>query len=122
MDQEEIDRLLEEVLGPPPMQPRRVSPLPRSLDGLFASRTHVRVLRVLAAEDQRTNLTARDVARRARASHSRVLEVLRQLSSLALVRALPRPSYTIYHLDQAHPLTAAVRSLFDEERRTCEGT
>ncbi|HEV2907212.1 MAG TPA: hypothetical protein VGZ50_07850 [Actinomycetota bacterium] len=71
---------------------------------------------MLVTEEKRTNLTARDLARRAKASHGRVLQVLRHLCSLALVGALPASNYTIYHLAEEHPLTSAVRSLFDEER------
>ena len=61
MEQEEIDRLLKEALGPPP------TPLPqvttRTLDEVLSSRTHVRVLRVLVALDRKMNLTARELAR-----------------------------------------------------------
>jgi hypothetical protein len=118
MELEEIDRWLEEALGPPP------TPLPqvttRTLDEVLSSRTHVRVLRVLVALDRRINLTARDLARRATASHGRVLEVLRQLSSLGIVTAHRTPTHAIYCLAEEHPLVGAVRSLFDQERRTGE--
>jgi hypothetical protein len=77
MTQDEIDRLLEEALGPPPTPPPAVTG--RMLDGILASRTHVRVLRVLVTLDRRMNLSAAEVARRAGASPGRVLEVLRQL-------------------------------------------
>jgi hypothetical protein len=43
--------------------------------------------------------------------------VLRQLCSLELVRAYRGSTYSIYYLDEEHPLTRAIRSLFDEERR-----
>jgi hypothetical protein len=69
----------------------------RTLDEVLSSRTHVRVLRVLVALDRRINLTARDLARRATASHA-----------------------AIYCLAEEHPLVGAVRSLFDQERRTGE--
>ena len=114
MDDDEIKRRLEEIFGPPPQRQRLT---PRTLDDLLASRTHVRVLRVLVAEEGRTNLTARDLARRANASHGRVLEVLRQLCSLDLVRAYRGSTYSIYHLDEEHALIGAIRSLFDEERQ-----
>jgi hypothetical protein len=118
MDEDEIDRLLEKALGPPPGTPQAPRVTARVLDDLLASRTHVRVLRVLVAFDRRTNLSARDVSRRADASHGRVLEVLGQLSSLGLVHIYRTPSYAIYRLIEEHPLAAAVRSLFDEERRS----
>jgi hypothetical protein len=118
IDEEESLRELEKVLGPSP------KPMPGvttgTLDEVLASRTHVRVLRVLVALDRRLNLTARDVARRAMASHPRVLEVLEQLSSLGMVTAHRTPTHAIYCLAENHPLTGAVRSLFHHERRTCE--
>jgi hypothetical protein len=118
MDDDEINRRLEEIFGPPTIPPRLTT---RTLDDILASRTHVRVLRVLVAEEGRTNLTARDLARRAKASRARVQEVLRHLCSLGLVCALRASTHTIHHLAEEHPLTCAVRSLFDEERRTGEG-
>jgi hypothetical protein len=54
MDDDEILRRLEEIFGPPPT-PRRQALTPRMLDDILASRTHVRVLRVLVAEDRRIN-------------------------------------------------------------------
>jgi hypothetical protein len=113
MTQDEIDRLLEEALGPPPTLPEVTA---GTLDGILASRTHVRVLRVLVALDQRMNLSAAEVARRAGASAGRVLEVLRQLTSMGMVTAHRTPSYSIYCLSERHPLTGAIRSLFQQER------
>ena len=80
----------------------------------------MRVLRVLVAEEARTNLTARDLARRANASHGRVLEVLRHLCSSGLVRAYHDSTYSLYYLDEKHPFTRTIRFLFDEERRIGE--
>jgi hypothetical protein len=116
VDGEEIDRLLEEVLGPPIPLPREVTP--RALDDILASRTHVRVLRVLVALDRHMNLTGGEVARRASASPGRVLQVLRQLCSVGIVTAHRTPTHAIYCLAESHPLIGAVRSLFDEERGT----
>jgi hypothetical protein len=112
---DEIDRLLEEALGPPPTPPPEVTA--RMLDGILASRTHVRVLRVLVALDRRMNLSASEVARRAGASSGRVLEVLRQLTLMGMVTADRSPCHAIYCLPERHPLADAVRSLFDEERK-----
>jgi hypothetical protein len=119
MDDDEIRRRLEEIFGPPP-RPQRLALTSRTLDDILASRTHVRVLRVLVAEGRRTNLTGRDLARRAKASHGRVLQVLRQLCSSGLVRAYHDSTYSLYYLDEEHPLTRAIRFLFDEERRIGE--
>jgi hypothetical protein len=111
-----IDLLLEEVLGPPPEPPSSPKVTARSLDHILGSRTHVRVLRVLVALDRGINLTARGVARRAAASHGRVLETLRNLVSAGIVTAHRTPTHSIYCLSDDHPLTAPVRSLFDTER------
>jgi hypothetical protein len=118
MEQEEIDRLLEEALGPPPTPMPRVTT--RTLDEVLSSRTHIRVLRVLVALDRKMNLTARELARRAVASHGRVLEVLRQLSSVGIVTTHRTPSHAIYCFAGEHPLAGAVRSLFDQEWQTGE--
>jgi DNA-binding transcriptional ArsR family regulator len=91
-------------------------PTDRALDEILASRTHVRVLRTLAALDQELNLTARDVARRAGASHGRVMQVLRQLESLGVVTTHWAPTHAVHRLNVEHPLHAALRSLFDAER------
>ena len=116
---ERIDRLLEEVLGPAPEPPaRRVTA--RYLDQVLGSRTHVGVLRVLVALDRGVNLTARGVARRATASHGRVLETLKHLVSARIMTGHRTPTHSIYCLSDDHPLTAPVRSLFDTERRTAD--
>jgi DNA-binding transcriptional ArsR family regulator len=117
VDLEEIRRRVDEVLGPPRRPPRVTR---GTLDTVLGSRTHVRVLRVLVALHRRVNLTARDVARRAGRSHSRVLEVLEQLSSLRVVKSYRTPTHAIYRLADEHPLTVPVRSLFDEERKAAE--
>lgn len=119
VDEEKLEELRRKLFGPPPPLPG-VSP--SALDEVLASRTHVRVLRVLVFDGDRINLTARDVARRANASHGRVLEVLRQLASLAMVRTQWTPSHAIHHLTEEHPLTQAIRFLFEEERRAATRT
>ena len=121
MDEREIDRRLEEILGPP-LSPPSPPVTGRILDSVLASRTHVRVLRVLVALGNRTNLTARELARRAEASHGRVLEVLRQLRAAAVVTAEETPTHGIYRLAEEHPLADVVRSLFDHERLTTQAS
>lgn len=120
-EDERINRLLEEVLGPPPAH--IVPPVSaRMLDGILGSRTHVRTLRVLVALDQHINLTARDVARRAEASHVRVQEVLRELMRQGVVTAAQTPTHAIYRLGEKHPLLPRLRELFEEESRTDPAT
>lgn len=115
-----MNRLLEQALGPPPAPASPPSTTAGTLDAVLASRTHVRVLRVLVALDRQINLTARDVARRAGASRGRVLKVLGELSSIGIVTAHRTPTHAIYCLAEDHPLTDAVRSLFDEEQRAAQ--
>jgi DNA-binding transcriptional ArsR family regulator len=117
MDEREIDRRLEEILGPP-LSPPPAAVNGRILESVLASRTHVRVLRVLVGLGNGRNLTARELARRAEASHGRVLEVLGQLTAAAVVTAQKTPTHGIYRLAEAHPLADVVRSLFDHERLT----
>jgi hypothetical protein len=117
--EEKLEELRRKLLGPPPPPPR-ISP--SVLDGLFASRTHVRVLRVLVFDGDRINLSARDVARRARASHGRVLEVLRHLSSLEVVDMKVMATHSIYRLNEEHHLERAIRRLFHDERHAAGAT
>jgi len=118
IDEEEWDRRLAQVMGP--AVPRVPPTTTRSLDDLFASRTHVRVLRALVEIDWKLNLTVRGVARRVETSHGRVLQVLEHLSSLGIVTAHRAPSHAVYQLNDRHLLIDAIRSLFDEERRIGE--
>jgi hypothetical protein len=117
-DDMELDRLLENVLGPPPeTSPPGVKA--RALDDILGSRTHVRVLRELVvAED--TNLTVREIARRAMTSHARVLAVLRQLTSVGFVTHQRTLTHAVHQLREDHPLASPMRSLFDGEIRAAE--
>lgn len=123
MEEEELDRRLAEAMRRGALW-RPVRPPPstsvRALDEIFASRTHVRVLRALVELDRKLNLTVRGVAGRIGASHSRVLKVLDELAAVGIVTAHRAPSHAIYQLSDRHPLGDAIQALFDEERRTAE--
>ena len=112
--EERAEALYKEVFAepkPPPELPKE-----RPLDDVLASRTHVRVLRVLVTLDRHINLSGRDTARRAGAAHGRVLAVLRHLSSIGVVTAAVTPHATIYRLADTSPITPALRALFLWER------
>jgi hypothetical protein len=114
-DAEELHRLLEEVMGPPPQPhaPPRVGIRP--LDSILGSRTHVRVVRELVAAEGKPT-AVREIARRAVASHGRVLQVLRQMASVGFTSAQRTPTHVIYRLRDDHPLATAVRCLFEREK------
>jgi len=111
----ELDRLLEEELAEAE-KARPTLPKDRPLDEVFASRTHVRVLRVLVTLDRHINLSGRDTARRAEVSHGRALTVLRHLASIGAVTSTVGPHATIYRLADHGPLAPALRALFLWER------
>jgi hypothetical protein len=109
---EEIDRQLEEILGPPPGPPK---PGPRALNAILGSRTHVRIVRVLVAANG-TNLTVREIARRAISARGRVLEVLRQMDEIGFLTRDRTPTHLVYRLRNDHPLNTPVRCLFEREQ------
>jgi hypothetical protein len=117
VDWEAIDRELEAILGPPVDAPKVFAASRRILDDIFASRTHVRLMRVFATTDPRINLTARDVARRAGVSHARALQALRQLVSIGIVATHQAVSYRCHWYEEEHPLGGVIRALFEEEHQ-----
>ena len=110
---EELSRLFDELLGEPSTQPTGNHPL----DELFASRTHVRVLRVLALVGDDVNLTGRDIARHAGISRTRAQEVLTALVTTGVVIRYREATWAIYEMNDASPLAPLVRSLFEQERQ-----
>ena len=112
--EERAEALYKEVFAeskPPPELPKE-----HPLDDVLASRTHVRVLRVLVTLDRHVNLSGRDTARRAEVAHGRVLAVLRHLGSIGVVTAAVTPHATIYRLAEESPIAPALRALFLWER------
>lgn len=108
------DRLYANLFGAP--DPPPALPAERPLDEILASRTHVRVLRVLITLDRHMNLSGRGVARKAGVSRGRVLTVLRHLGSLGIVTITWTPHAALYRMADASPLVPALRSLFLWER------
>ncbi len=115
LSDEEADAMLAEIFGEPLTEPRPPSDTP--LDDLFASRSHVRVLRALALHGDDVNLTGRDVARHAEISHTRAQEVLRELVAAAVVNRLRGATWAIYMLDNSSALARLVRAVFAQERQ-----
>src|SRR5262249_10927466 len=91
--------------------------LDQLLDDIFASGTHVKVLRALCGLPDDMSASGRDLARRARVSHPRAAEVLAELADLgvALVNRLPRTD--LYQLNREHVLAQALIQLFAREPR-----
>ena len=109
----DAERLFQELFGEKPLPQL---PADRPLDDVFASRTHVRVLRVLIALDRHLNLSGRGVAARAGVARARVLAVLRHLASIGVVTTTWTPEMAIYRADDRSALMPALRSLFLWER------
>lgn len=111
----ELERLLEEEISaaekPPPALPKE-----RPLDEVFASRSHVRILRVLVTLDRHINLTGRDAAKRAGVAPGRALAVLRHLGRMGVVADTVTLTHTIYRLADKRPIAPALRALFLWER------
>lgn len=113
--EDQADALLDEIFGETVTESAAMKDRP--LDTLFASRSHVRILRVLALLGDDVNLTGRDLARRADISHSRTQEVLSQLLETGVVTQYSEATWAIYELNRSSPLAPLVRSLFQHERQ-----
>ena len=86
------------------------------LDEILASRSHLRLLRVLAVSGDQINLTGRDLATRAGVSNGRTVEVLRALVRARVVRRYRESSWTIYTSSTSNsPVIPALRALFNAE-------
>ena len=90
--------------------------LQEPLDDLFATGSHVRVLRALDALPGSVAVSGRELARRASVSQPTAREVLASLERqgiLTVARSLRRDSY---RLNPEHVLVPLVRDLFERER------
>lgn len=100
----------------PPSQPQ--DPLRTPLNDILGSEGSVRVLRVLAFSERAIGRTT--VARRAELNASGVRRILDQLAGIGLVDAIGSGRNQSVRIRNRHPLAAAIRALFEEERRTYE--
>lgn len=97
----------------PPAEPQ--DPLRTPLNHALGSEGRVRVLRVLAFAQEPIGRTT--VARRAELDPSGVRRTLDQLSEMGLVEAIGSGRNQSVRLRDRHPLSSAIRSLYEEERK-----
>jgi predicted nucleotidyltransferase len=89
--------------------------LDQPLNDIFASGTHVKLLRALCTLPAGVTVSARDVARRAGVSHPRASTVLTRLADegVATVQRLPRTD--LYGLNREHVLVEVLIQVFLRE-------
>jgi predicted nucleotidyltransferase len=85
------------------------------LDEVFASASHVRVLRALFGVPSGTGRSGRDLARRAGISHPRASQVLADLAAQGLVSIERLARTDLYRLNGQHVLATPLAELFDLE-------
>ena len=90
--------------------------LDNSLDDLFATGSHVRVLRALDRLPEGLTVSGREIARRAGVSQPTAADVLRSLEAQGLLVVGRRLRAAFYRLNSRHVLTPAIRLLFARER------
>src|SRR5712692_1373742 len=89
----------------------------RPLDDVFATGSHVKVLRALYALTAGLAVSGRDIARRAAISHPRAAKVLAQLSDLGLATVRHVPPADVYEANRDHALAAMFTEMFKLEAR-----
>src|SRR5712692_2901452 len=85
------------------------------LDDIFASASHVKLLRALFALPPEMGTSGRDLARRAGVSHPRANEVLADLAEQGLVAVQRLPRTDLYRLNRRHALAEPLGKLFELE-------
>src|SRR6266550_2923476 len=85
------------------------------LNDVFASGTHVKVLRALHALPTDLAVSGRDLARRAAVSHPRATKVLADLAEQGVVEVQRLPRTDLYRLNRDHALAVALAELFARE-------
>jgi predicted nucleotidyltransferase len=86
------------------------------LDGLFETRSHVRVLRALDELPIDFAVSAREVARRAGISHPTASSVLASLRDQGVVEVRRAPGADGFQLNRDHVAAEKLRALFEWER------
>jgi DNA-binding transcriptional ArsR family regulator len=92
--------------------------LDNALDDVFATGSHVRVLRALVDLPDGLTVSGRDIARRAGVSQPTAAEVLRALEDQGLLIVGRRPRAGYYRLNPEHVLAPALSDIFARERQT----
>lgn len=91
--------------------------LDQPFDDIFASASHVRVLRALFGLPSGMRRSGRDLARRAGVSHPRANQVLADLSEQGLVEVQRLPRTDLYRVNRHHALAEPVGEFFELEPR-----
>src|SRR5438270_7058821 len=91
--------------------------LDQPLDDIFASASHVRLLRALFGLPSGIGRSGRDLARRAGVSHPRANQVLADLSEQGLVKVQRLPRTDLYRVNRHHALAEALGGLFELEAK-----
>jgi predicted nucleotidyltransferase len=86
--------------------------LDEPLNEVFASASHVRVVRALLKLPSEMGVSGRDLARRAGVSHPRANQVLADFAELGLVKVQRLPRTDLYRLNRQHALTEPLTKLF----------
>jgi predicted nucleotidyltransferase len=89
--------------------------LDEPLNDVFASASHIRVLRALFALPPGLGTSGRDLARRAGVSHPRANQVLADLAEQGLVAMQRLPRTDLYRVNQHHALAEPLGKLFELE-------
>ena len=89
--------------------------LDEPLDDVFASASHVRLLRALYALPSEMGRSGRDLARRANVSHPRANQVLADLADQGLVTVERFPRTDLYRPNRHHVLAEPLSKLFELE-------
>lgn len=90
--------------------------LDKSLDDVFATGSHVKVLRALVELPDGLTVSGRDVARRAGVSQPTAAEVLHALEAQGLLIVGRRPRAAYYRLNPEHVLAPILSDIFARER------
>ncbi len=85
--------------------------LDQPLDDIFASASHIRVLRALFGLPSGMGRSGRDLARRAGVSHPRANQVLADLSEQGLVEVQRLPRTDLYRVNRHHVLAEPLGEL-----------
>ena len=89
--------------------------LDEPLNDIFASASHLRLLRALFALPSDMARSGRDLARRAGVSHPRANQVLAELADQGLVTVERVPRADLYRLNRHHVLAEPLAKLFELE-------
>lgn len=85
------------------------------LDEIFASASHVRMLRAVFGLPSDIGRSGRDLGRRAGISHPRASKVLGELAEQGLVKVERLPQADLYRLNRKHVLAKPLSKLFELE-------